>query len=381
MRTSIDSRLADALKRDRIESQWLQPSAFDDYEPRASKQARGALFIPNHGFVGVTALTLAAADAAQKYGATFVSGTGAIRIFAMANGRVAVASSSAVWEGDRVVLAAGSWSSMITVQDADRVPVKPIRGQLIQLRTDSGALHRVIWGPDGYLVPWPDGSQLAGSTVEDVGFDENYTDEAVAAESGGFAGAGPRKAEVTSIRTVRPKGPDDLPVLGRSRRCRDDPCDRALPQRRHVRAADGKAVMIWYSIAPRTLPARSGSVDFRSVRPLGGLWDNIGRMALLKPAEITKRLKDLDGWAHEGQAIKKQFTFQDFPEAVLFVSALVPGAEDADHHPDIEIHYKRVILSYSTHDAGGLTQKDFDGAAMADAVASSLPHLEEFGDG
>ena len=104
-------------------------------------------------------------------------------------------------------------------------------------------------------------------------------------------------------------------------------------------------------------------------------------MALLKPEEITDRLKGLEGWALEGKTIKKQFTFQDFPEAVLFVSALVPGAEDADHHPDIEIHYKRVILAYSTHDSGGLTEKDFDGAAMADAVASSLPHLEEFGDG
>jgi 4a-hydroxytetrahydrobiopterin dehydratase len=104
-------------------------------------------------------------------------------------------------------------------------------------------------------------------------------------------------------------------------------------------------------------------------------------MALLKSEEITTRLKSLDGWSLEGKAIKKQFTLQDFPEAILFVSALVPGAEEADHHPDIEIHYKRVILRYSTHDEGGLTQKDFDGAAMADAVASSLPHLEEFGDG
>ena len=104
-------------------------------------------------------------------------------------------------------------------------------------------------------------------------------------------------------------------------------------------------------------------------------------MALLKPDEITKALKTLDGWTLEGKAIRKQFTFQDFPEAVLFVSALVPGAEDADHHPDIEIHYKRVILSYSTHDAGGLTAKDFDGAAMAEAIAANLPHLEEFGDG
>lgn len=104
-------------------------------------------------------------------------------------------------------------------------------------------------------------------------------------------------------------------------------------------------------------------------------------MALLKPEEITAKLKGLEGWALDGKAIKKQFTFQDFPEAVLFVSALVPGAEDADHHPDIEIHYKRVILSYSTHDEGGLTQKDFDGAEMAEAIAANLPHLEEFGDG
>jgi 4a-hydroxytetrahydrobiopterin dehydratase len=104
-------------------------------------------------------------------------------------------------------------------------------------------------------------------------------------------------------------------------------------------------------------------------------------MALLKPEQITERLKNLDGWSLEGQTIRKQFTFTDFPEAVLFVSALVPGAEDADHHPDIDIRYKRVILSYTTHDAGGLTEKDFEGAAMAQSVAGNLPHLEEFGDG
>ena len=104
-------------------------------------------------------------------------------------------------------------------------------------------------------------------------------------------------------------------------------------------------------------------------------------MALLNDAEIAERLKGLDGWTLEGKALRKQFTFGDFPEAVLFVSALVPGAEEADHHPDIEVHYKRVVLIYSTHDQGGLTQKDFDGAAMAEAIAGSLPHLEEFGDG
>jgi 4a-hydroxytetrahydrobiopterin dehydratase len=104
-------------------------------------------------------------------------------------------------------------------------------------------------------------------------------------------------------------------------------------------------------------------------------------MALLKPEEVVNGLTSLEGWKQDGKAIRKEFVFQDFPEAVLFVSALVPGAEEADHHPDIEIHYKRVILSYATHSEGGITQKDLDGAAMANSIAANLPHLEEFGDG
>jgi 4a-hydroxytetrahydrobiopterin dehydratase len=104
-------------------------------------------------------------------------------------------------------------------------------------------------------------------------------------------------------------------------------------------------------------------------------------MALLTPDQVAERIRTIDGWSVEGKAIRKEYTFQDFPEAILFVSALVPGAEDADHHPDIEIHYKRVILKYSTHSEGGITEKDLSGAAMADEVAGSLQHLEEFGDG
>ena len=90
----------------------------------------------------------------------------------------------------------------------------------------------------------------------------------------------------------------------------------------------------------------------------------------LSSAEIEQRLKSLTGWTlEEGKAVKKQYTFAGFPEAVRFVDRLVPGAESADHHPDILINYKRVTLTYSTHSEGGLTLKDFDGAAMADRVA------------
>ncbi len=211
--------LAAALQQDDIESRWVPASGFDEFEPLASKQALGALVIPNHGFVGVTSLTLAAAAAAERRGASFLLNTGAIRIFPLPRGRVGVQSSTAEWEADRVVLAAGSWSSLVTIVDAERVPVKPIRGQLIQLRTDPGVIHRVIWGPDGYLVPWPDGSVLVGSTVEDVGFDESHTDEAVARLRAAAASLVPAltNAELSSVRTgLRPKGPDDLPILGRS---------------------------------------------------------------------------------------------------------------------------------------------------------------------
>ena len=93
-------------------------------------------------------------------------------------------------------------------------------------------------------------------------------------------------------------------------------------------------------------------------------------MAILSPEEVNRQLSNLRDWTLEGRAIRKQYTFPDFPAAVAFVSRLVPEAEAADHHPDITINYRKVTLLYSTHDEGGLTQKDFDGAAMADRNAS-----------
>jgi 4a-hydroxytetrahydrobiopterin dehydratase len=90
----------------------------------------------------------------------------------------------------------------------------------------------------------------------------------------------------------------------------------------------------------------------------------------LSPIETEQRLTSLKGWTLDGDAIRKQFTFANFPEAIAFVNRLAPEAEAADHHPDILINYKRVTLTYSTHSEGGLTLKDFEGAATADRVAS-----------
>src|SRR5918995_6542038 len=91
-------------------------------------------------------------------------------------------------------------------------------------------------------------------------------------------------------------------------------------------------------------------------------------MSIVSTVDAEARLRGLPGWTLDGKAIRKQFVFRDFPEAVAFVSRLVPGAESADHHPDILINYKRVTLTYSTPSEGGLTIKDFVGAAMAERV-------------
>ena len=83
-------------------------------------------------------------------------------------------------------------------------------------------------------------------------------------------------------------------------------------------------------------------------------------------------MADLPEWTAEGEVISRQFTFAGFPEAIAFVVRLGFAAEAADHHPDLLINYKRVRVTYSTHSAGGLTDKDFIGAATAVSVADRL---------
>jgi len=92
-------------------------------------------------------------------------------------------------------------------------------------------------------------------------------------------------------------------------------------------------------------------------------------MTRLSRNEVMQRLARLNGWSLEGDAIRKQYTFPSFADAIAFVNRLAPEADKADHHPDILVSYKRVTLTYSTHSEGGLTAKDFAGAEVADAAA------------
>jgi 4a-hydroxytetrahydrobiopterin dehydratase len=92
-------------------------------------------------------------------------------------------------------------------------------------------------------------------------------------------------------------------------------------------------------------------------------------MKLLSDEEVLSRLGALPGWKIEEQVLVKTFKFKDFRAALHFVNRVGDVAEEAGHHPDIDIRYNRVRLSLTTHDAGGLTGKDFDLAGKAEKLA------------
>ena len=87
-------------------------------------------------------------------------------------------------------------------------------------------------------------------------------------------------------------------------------------------------------------------------------------------ARIILSLSALPDWKREGQIISRTFEFADFVAAMKFVNVVGDLAEQAQHHPDIDIRWNKVTLALTTHDAGGLTEKDFALARQCDSLAA-----------
>jgi 4a-hydroxytetrahydrobiopterin dehydratase len=84
---------------------------------------------------------------------------------------------------------------------------------------------------------------------------------------------------------------------------------------------------------------------------------------------IQQRLTELKGWKLDGNAIKKEWQFKDFNEAMVFINRVADLAREQDHHPELFNVYNKVSLRFSTHDAGGLTNRDFKMATAVDKIA------------
>jgi 4a-hydroxytetrahydrobiopterin dehydratase len=91
-------------------------------------------------------------------------------------------------------------------------------------------------------------------------------------------------------------------------------------------------------------------------------------MKLLTPDQVQDKLHDLSDWQIIGQAIRREYSFDNFAAAMTFVNRVAELAEEADHHPDIDIRYNKVSLVLSTHSDGGLTKKDIDLAQQIEEI-------------
>ena len=222
LQVALDDAEALALSEDEralgaagVECRLMDAGQARRLEPTLSSRLKAALLVPVHGFVAASPLTEALALAAQARGAR-LSTTSVLRIEGGAKSAIVTTDEESV-ESDAVVVASGSWQ--IPARPAGAPAVKPIRGQLVQLRCATPAASRVIWGRACYVVPWSDGTVLVGATVEDVGFDERPTAEGVRGLLTGGIDLVPQLegAHFEEVRIgFRPKTPDELPVIGRS---------------------------------------------------------------------------------------------------------------------------------------------------------------------
>ncbi len=89
----------------------------------------------------------------------------------------------------------------------------------------------------------------------------------------------------------------------------------------------------------------------------------------LSEDQIETELEKVPEWAEINGQIQRTFQFEDFDQSISFVNKIAAYSEEVQHHPDILIRYNKVTLTVSTHDAGGITHKDFELAAKAEALA------------
>jgi 4a-hydroxytetrahydrobiopterin dehydratase len=85
--------------------------------------------------------------------------------------------------------------------------------------------------------------------------------------------------------------------------------------------------------------------------------------------DINARLESFPGWAYADGMLVRSYAFASFADGISFVVRLAFDAEASDHHPDLLVSYKRVTVTWSTHSAGGVTEKDFAGARQSDTIA------------
>jgi glycine oxidase len=199
--------------------EWLRGPALAAREPGLAPEVRAGLCFPDDGQVDPRAYLRALALAAAEAGAEFSSGAYVRRVVHDGARVTGVELEGELLPARAVVIAAGSWSALLEGADLPPRAVRPVRGQIAQLETRPPAVRGTVTGPGGYLVGRPDGRVLAGSTMEQVGFDRRVTAGGLAHVLGVALRFVPALAAAPVTDTwanFRPATDDELPFLGRA---------------------------------------------------------------------------------------------------------------------------------------------------------------------
>ncbi|HET8645933.1 MAG TPA: FAD-dependent oxidoreductase, partial [Vicinamibacteria bacterium] len=185
-------------------------------EPNVNPAVRGAAYFAGDRRLDNVRLTRALAASAVMRGATLLTGR-PVTALALEGGRVAgVRAGREVLAAPTVINASGAWAGRLA-GDPQPPPVEPVRGQIVAFEMAPPLLRHVVWSAHGYLVPRADGRLLAGSTLENAGFDKAVTAGGVRAILEMALGIVPALSDVRIADAwagLRPGTPDGRPVLG-----------------------------------------------------------------------------------------------------------------------------------------------------------------------
>ena len=201
--------------------QWLDPIEARGQEAALATSIEGAMLVKDHGYVAVPALMDALSWAALRQGVQ-IEAAHRVTAIRFDDSSIDIGTDDGTsWSADYVVIAAGSWSGRLSVDDNAAAAVRPVRGQLLRLHWRGAPLRHIVWGPDCYVVPWQDQTVLVGATVEDVGFDERTTAAGVRDLLDAVCELLPEAWRATFLEArvgLRPATPGGLPFIGRSER-------------------------------------------------------------------------------------------------------------------------------------------------------------------